>query len=76
MGSSMKKRTAIILRGEPHEGGYWGTCAELQEATGQCETREECLWILADAVRLLMDTERDEVFLLDPQAETADLIIA
>jgi predicted RNase H-like HicB family nuclease len=72
----MKHFTAIVHRGEPDEGGYWATCLEVPGANGQGESREECLQNLADAVRLMMETEREEAFRLDPQAETADLVVA
>lgn len=72
----MKHFTAIVHRGEPAEGGYWATCLEVPGANGQGETREDCLQDLAAAVRLLLETEREEVFRLDPQAETADLLMA
>lgn len=72
----MKHFTAIVHRGEADEGGFWATCLEVPGANGQGETREECLENLADAVRLLLETERDEVFRLDPRAETAELVVA
>jgi predicted RNase H-like HicB family nuclease len=72
----MKKFTAIVHRGEPTEGGYWATCLEVPGANGQGETKEECLQNLNDAVQLLLDTEREEVFRLDPQAETTELVLA
>ncbi len=53
----MKKLTAIVHQGEPHEGGFWATCLEVPGANGQGETREE-------------------VFRLDPRAETAELVLA
>ena len=71
----MRRLTAIIHRGEPEEGGFWATCLEVPGANGQGETRDECLQNLAEAVRLLLDTEREEAFRLDPQAETAELVI-
>ena len=72
----MKQFTAIIHQGEPDEGGFWATCLEVPGANGQGETREECLRDLADAVQLLLDTEREEAFRLDPGAETTDLLLA
>jgi predicted RNase H-like HicB family nuclease len=60
----MKHFTAIVHRGEPDEGGYWATCLEVPGANGQGESREECLQNLADAVRLMMETEREEAFRL------------
>ena len=72
----MKKLTAILHQAEPVEGGYWATCLEVPGANGQGETKEECLADLRDAVRLLLETEREEVFRLDPHAETAELLVA
>ena len=72
----MNRFTAIIHRGEPKEGGFWATCLEVPGANGQGETREECLQNLAEAVRLMSETGREEALRLDPQAETADLLVA
>lgn len=72
----MKKLTAIVHHGEPGEGGFWATCLEVPGANGQGETKEECLADLKNAIQLLLETEREEVFRLDPQAETAELVLA
>ena len=72
----MKKFTAIVHRGEPDEGGFWATCLEIPGANGQGKTREECLADLKKAIELLLETERAEVFRLDPQAETTELMLA
>lgn len=72
----MKRFTAIIHQGEPGEGGFWATCLEVPGANGQGESKDECLRNLAQAVQLLLDTEREEVFRLDPQAETAELLLS
>ena len=72
----MKKLTAIVHRGEPDEGGFWATCLEVPGANGQGETKEECLANLKEAIQLLLETEREEVFRLDPQAETTELVLA
>ena len=73
---AMKQFTAIVHKGEPDEGGFWATCLEIPGANGQGETREECLSNLKEAIQLLLDTERAEVFRLDPQAETTELVLA
>ena len=52
------------------------TCLEMPGANGQGETREECLSDLQQAVQLLLETEREEAFRLDPDAETAELVVA
>ena len=72
----MRQFTAIIHHGEPEEGGFWATCLEVPGANGQGETREECLQNLSEAIRLILETEREEAFRLDPLAETADLVVA
>lgn len=72
----MKKLTAIVHRGEADEGGFWATCLEVPGANGQGETREECLADLKNAIQLLLETEREEAFRLDPHAETAELVLA
>jgi len=73
---NMKKFTAIVHHGEPDEGGFWATCLEVPGANGQGETKEECLANLKEAIQLLLETERAEVFRLDPQAETTELVLA
>ena len=70
----MKQYTAIVHRGEPQEGGFWATCLEVPGANGQGETKEECLRSLTEAIQLLLECEREEVFRLDPAAETAVLL--
>jgi predicted RNase H-like HicB family nuclease len=72
----MKRFTAIVHRGEPDEGGFWATCLEVPGANGQGETREECLENLKAAIPLLLETEREEAFRLDPQAETEEVVLA
>jgi predicted RNase H-like HicB family nuclease len=72
----MKLFTAIVHRGEPEEGGFWATCLEVPGANGQGESKEECLRDLAEAIRLLVESEREEAFRLDPKAETAELRLA
>jgi predicted RNase H-like HicB family nuclease len=72
----MKRFTAVIHRGEPQEGGFWATCLEIAGANGQGETKAECLHNLGEAVQLILDSEREEAFRLDPQAETTELLLA
>jgi predicted RNase H-like HicB family nuclease len=72
----MNQLTAIIHRGEREEGGFWATCLEVPGANGQGETKEECLNNLAEEVKLLLETEREEAFRLDPEAETVELRLA
>jgi len=72
----MKHFTAIVHRGEPEEGGFWATCLEVPGANGQGETKKECLRNLTEAIQLLIESEREEAFRLDPKAETAELRLA
>ena len=72
----MKQFTAIVRRGAPNEGGFWATCLEVPGANGQGETKEECLDNLREAIPLILETEREEVFRLDPKAETTELLLA
>ena len=74
--SNMKQFTAIIHQGEPDEGGFWATCLEVPGANGQGETKEECLRDLGESVQLLLQTAREEAFLLDPQTETVEISVA
>ena len=73
---AIKQFTAIVHRDEPDEGGFWATCLEVPGANCQGETKEECLQNLKEAIQLLLDIEREEVFRLDPNAETAELVLA
>ena len=72
----MKQFTAFDHRGETAEGGFWTTCLEVPGADGPGESREECLVNLKEAIQLLVETERAEVFRLDPQAEAMELTMA
>ena len=71
----MRQFTAVIHRAEPVEGGFWATCLEVPGANGQGETKEECLQNLREAIQLMLEHEREEAFRLDPQAETAELLL-
>ena len=72
----MKTFTAIVHRGEPDEGGFWATCLEVSGANGQGETKEECMGNLKEAIQLLLETQREEAFRLDPLAEATELVLA
>jgi predicted RNase H-like HicB family nuclease len=71
----MRKLTAILHHGEPDEGGFWATCLEVPGANGQGETEAECLKNLAEAVQLLLETERAEALREDPSAREVPLTI-
>ena len=72
----MKQFTAVIHHGELDEGGFWATCLEVPGANGQGESKDECLSNLTEAIQLLLETEREEAFRLDPRAELAELRVA
>ena len=72
----MKQFTAIVHRGEPEEGWFWATCLEVPGANGQGKIKEECLRNLTEAIQLMLQNEREEAFRLDPEAETAELLLA
>jgi len=72
----MRQFTAVIHRGGPTEGGFRATCLEVPGSNGQGETREQCLQNLREAIQLMLESEREEAFRLDPQAETAELLVA
>lgn len=72
----MKHYTAILHRGEPDEGGFWATCLEIPGANGQGETEQECLADLAEAVKLMLEVNREEAFRADPNAIEAQLALA
>ena len=61
--------------GEAEEGGFWATCLEIPGANGQGETKEECLADLSAAVRLLLETEREQQRKNDPAAEEITIAV-
>ena len=64
--------TAVIER----EGElYIAYCPEIPGANGQGETKEECLASLADAVRLLLEIERENALGGDPAAEEISIAV-
>jgi predicted RNase H-like HicB family nuclease len=71
----MRELTAILHPAEPDEGGFWATCLEVPGANGQGETQAECLENLAEAVQLMLETERDEALKNDPQAREVPLSV-
>lgn len=71
----MRQLTAIVHSGEPDEGGFWATCLEVPGANGQGETKEECLASLRDAVRLLLELEREQALGGDPGAEEIPIAV-
>ena len=71
----MRQFTAILHVGEPDEGGFWATCLEVPGANGQGETKEECLASLAEAVKLLLEIERENALAGDPSAEEIKIVV-
>jgi predicted RNase H-like HicB family nuclease len=71
----MRQLTAIVHRGDKDEGGFWATCLEVPGANGQGETETECLEDLAQAVRLMIDLEREGALKDDPSAREVPLAI-
>jgi hypothetical protein len=67
--------TALVHPGEAEEGGFWATCLEIPGANGQGETKEECLADLSAAVRLLLETEREQQRKNDPAAEEITIAV-
>jgi len=51
------KYTAILYEAE--EGGFWATCAEVPEANGQGQTRDEAIEDLKAAIELVLEYKRD-----------------
>lgn len=71
----MRQFTAIIHPGEPEEGGFWATCLEVPGANGQGETRDECLADLREAIRLMLELERENSLAGDPEAEQVTIAV-
>ena len=71
----MRQLTAILHRGGEDEGGFWATCLEVPGANGQGETQAACLENLADAVRLMIDLEREQALKEDPTAKEIPLAV-
>jgi predicted RNase H-like HicB family nuclease len=72
----MKKYTAMLHRGEPDEGGFWATCLEVPGANGQGETQAECLASLGDAIKMILEVNREEALRDDPHAIETELALA
>ena len=72
----MKHFTAFVHEGEPDEGGFWATCLEIPGANGQGETREECLEDLSQAVKLILEINREEALAADPRTQELLLNVA
>ena len=71
----MRQLTAILHEGNQDEGGFWATCLEVPGANGQGRTETECLENLAQAVRLLLELEREQALNGDPSAKEVPLAV-
>jgi len=56
----MSEYTAIIEVAP--EGGYWAICPEVPGANGQGETVEEAKSSLKEAIQLILEDLREDVF--------------
>ena len=52
--------TAIIE--EAPEGGYWAICPEIPGANGQGESINEAKESLRDAIELILEDRREDIF--------------
>ncbi len=72
----MQKLTAILHRGTPDEGGFWATCLQIPGANGQGESQDECLSNLSEAVKLILEINREDALANDPDAQELELCVA
>ncbi len=57
----MKSEFTAIIETAP-EGGYWAICPEVPGANGQGETTSEAKDNLRQAIELILEDRRDDVF--------------
>jgi predicted RNase H-like HicB family nuclease len=57
----MKAEFTAIIEAAP-EGGYWAMCPEITGANGQGETPEEAKESLWEAIYLILEDRREDVF--------------
>jgi predicted RNase H-like HicB family nuclease len=57
----MKAEVTAIIEPAP-EGGYWAICPEIPGANGQGETKEEAKNNLREAIELIMEDRRQDIF--------------
>jgi predicted RNase H-like HicB family nuclease len=57
----MKAEVTAIIEPAP-EGGYWAICPEIPGANGQGETKEEAKNNLREAIVLIMEDRRQDIF--------------
>jgi predicted RNase H-like HicB family nuclease len=57
----MKAEFTVVIEPAP-EGGFWAVCPEIAGANGQGETLAEAKESLKQAIELLLDDRRDDMF--------------
>jgi len=57
----MKAEFTVVIEPAP-EGGFWAVCPEIVGANGQGETLAEAKESLKQAIELLLDDRRDDMF--------------
>lgn len=57
----MKAEFTAIIEAAP-EGGYWAICPEVPGANGQGETIEEAKDSLRQAIELILEDRREDIF--------------
>jgi len=57
----MKAEFTAIIEKAP-EGGYWAICPEIPGANGQGETVEEAKNNLREAIELILEDRREDIF--------------
>ena len=57
----MKSEFTAILEEAP-EGGYWAICPEIPGANGQGESIEEAKESLREAIELILEDRRKDIF--------------
>ena len=72
----MKTYTALLHAGEPDEGGFWATCLEVPGANGQGDTKAECLESLSEAIRLIVELNREDAVRDAPVIEECSIAVA
>ncbi len=57
----MKAEFTAIIEPAP-EGGYWAICPEVPGANGQGKTIEEAKDSLGEAIKLILEDRREDIF--------------
>jgi predicted RNase H-like HicB family nuclease len=69
----MKAEFTAIIEQAP-EGGYWAICPEITGANGQGETIEEAKKNLKEAIELILEDRREDMFRGLPEEAIRDTI--